>query len=187
MKLCKYLLWLVLVATAANLSAQQPGRVTARSVHKIVAAHRQLYGMSCIPMSVELVLKHHHKVSPAYYDLQHGWQNKADGSFADFDGKTLAGLKFRHQFGRPRGEGFPFDELFKVIDNELDAGRKVIISLPSGYNFWHMYVIDARTAQNDYRAYSRHFENDKPLVLEGVKGLIFGAGGTDIMTYRVVR
>ena len=37
---------------------------------RIIDAHRQLYGMSCIPSSVEMVLKLLGRVPISYYDLQ---------------------------------------------------------------------------------------------------------------------
>jgi hypothetical protein len=41
----------------------------------ILGKHKQLYRASCIPMSIELVLKLLGKIKPDFADLQHGTQN----------------------------------------------------------------------------------------------------------------
>ncbi|KLT63882.1 hypothetical protein [Pedobacter sp. BMA] len=157
-----------------------------QSLASIASKHKQLYGMSCIPMSVEMVLKYNNRVAANYYKLQNDWKNKADGTFGNFDGKTLSCLKFKHQFNLTRGDGFPFDRLFSRIDAELAAGRKVIVSLPSGNNFWHMYVIDKKTVSGEYIAYSRYYNSKDVIIKNDVKNSIYGCRGTDILTYTIV-
>jgi len=156
------------------------------TLKNVAAKHKQLYSMSCIPMSIEMILKYNNKVSADYYVLQNSWKDKADGTFANFNGKTIAGLKFEHQFNIPRGNNFPITKLFKTIDEELTAGRKIVISLPSGNNFWHMYVIDAKTSNGDYMAYSRYFNENSPIAIFEVKKLVSDCKGTDILTYKDV-
>jgi TPR repeat protein len=90
---------------------------------KIIDEHQQRYGMSCIPSSVEIVLKLLGRVPASYYDLQNIWKNKADGSFHDFDEKTIEGLTFKQQFTQAHSEQFPLTDLFETIDRELKAGR----------------------------------------------------------------
>lgn len=162
------------------------GRNNKKPLHDIASDHKQIYNSSCIPMSIEMVLKYNNRVPYNFYDLQNNWKDKMDGTFADFDGKTIAGLKFKHQFNIKRGDNFPFTSLFKTIDNELAAGRKVIISLPSGFNYWHMYVIDRKIDQDDYLSYSRSFNNNTLITLEYVKRWIFSSKGTDILTYSII-
>jgi len=157
-----------------------------KSLKDIAAKHQQIYSMSCIPMSIEMVLKYNNRVAPGYYNLQNNWKDKADGTFRNFDGKIIAGLKFKHQFDIQRGDNFPIDRLFRTIDTELAAGRKVIVSLPSGFNFWHIYVIDRKMEQDDYLAYSRFFNEDKLITKEYIKRWIRGCQGTDILTYTVI-
>ena len=157
-----------------------------QSLRSIASKHQQIHDMSCIPMSVEMILKYNHRVKPDYYELQKNWKNKADGTFGSFDGKTLFGLKFKHKFNITRGNDFPFDRLFSTIDAELAAGRKVIISLPSGNNFWHMYVVDKKTLSGDYIAYSRYYNVKNIIIKDNMKTSIYGCKGTDILTYTTV-
>ncbi|MBE9582950.1 hypothetical protein IM792_00675 [Mucilaginibacter sp. JRF] len=175
--------FLLLIISFSTLAQKRP---STKPFHDVVAQHRQIFDNSCIPMSIELVLKYHNKVSPDFYDLQKQWQNKLDGTFSNFDGKTIRGLKFKRQFDMPRGDSFPFNKLFSTIDNELKAGRKVIVSLPSGGGMWHMYVIDRKIEGGDYLAYSRANNMNTHLTLEYIKRWIFGVKGTDIMTYSIV-
>ena len=135
-------------------------------------------------MSVEMVLKYKNAVSRNYFKLQHDWKNKADGTFGSFDGKVIAGFKFKHRFNLQRGENFPLASLFRTVDRELAAGRKVIVSLPSGDRLWHMYVIDRPIGKDEYMAYSRAFNQDRVLVKNNVKRAIRACKGTDILTYQ---
>jgi hypothetical protein len=149
---------------------------------KIVDAHEQRFGMSCIPMSIEMVLKLLGKVPGSYYELQNPWKEKADGNFKDFDGKTIEGVTFHKQFGMDRGPEFPLTKLFEAIDHELKAGRFVIVSLSSNTG-WHMWVIYDEDASGDFLAVSK----DGPKTMEAthVKGIITKMQGTDILTYGV--
>jgi hypothetical protein len=60
------------------------------------------------------------------------------------------------------------------------------ISLPSGYNYWHMYVIDSQMERDDYLAYSRFYNDINLVTREYVKTWIRGCKGTDILTYTIV-
>ena len=153
--------------------------------YSVVQQHKQLYNMSCIPSAVEMVLKYNKKVNSNYYELQNSWKEKADGTFQDFDNKTIYGLKFTRQFNLPRSNDFPIDSLFKTIDNEIVAGRIVIISLPSGQNMYHMYLLDHKT--DTYLGYSRGYNQDEVLKLDNIKGFVKAMGGTDILTYLPVK
>lgn len=157
-----------------------------KSLHDVAFEHRQIFDNSCIPMCIEMVLKFNHRVSGNYYGLQNKWGNKMDGSFGNFDGKIISGLKFKHQFDIGRGDDFPYNRLFKTIDKELAAGRKVILSLPSGFNFWHIYVIDSKTKGDEYLAYSRFFDDKNLVTKADVKRCILDMKGTDILTYTIV-
>jgi hypothetical protein len=160
-------------------------RKNKQSLESVASKHKQIYDMSCIPMSVEMLLKYNDCVAPTYYRLQDSWKNKVDGTFENFDGRIVACLKFKHQFNVQRGNDFPFKQLFKTIDTELSAGRKVIVSLPSGLNLWHMYVIDKKMAQGDYVAFSRYYNDNKVIRKDDVKKSIYNCEGTDILTYTI--
>jgi hypothetical protein len=145
--------------------------------------HRQLYAMSCIPMSIELVLKLLGRVPSHFYALQESWKNKSDGNFSDFDGKTINGIRFRKQFAMPRNRQFPLAKLFETIDRELKTGRYVIVSLPSSATTWHMYVIYGEGVYGDFVAVSKSGNNT--IEAGHLKGTITKLEGTDILTYEL--
>ena len=147
---------------------------------KAVDAHRQKYDMSCIPMSVELVLKLLGREAADYYALQEPWKNKADGNLVDFDGRTIAGVTFRQQFDDLRGNDFPTEDLFNAIDSELEQNRYAIIALNTGSSY-HMYVIVGRTPSGDYHAVSK--AGDATITVTNVKARVREMKGTDILTY----
>jgi hypothetical protein len=151
----------------------------------IVSQHQQLDDYSCIPMSVELVLKLVGRVPVDYYGLQREWRNRTDGSFAAFDGRTISGVRFRLQFSLARDDKFPLDDLFRTIEGELAIGRFVIISLamPGG---WHMFVIHEMLPSGEFRAVSRSPHRREILVTEQVRGIVRQMKGTDILTYEIV-
>ena len=136
-------------------------------------------------MSVELVLKLLGRVPPDFYDLQKEWNNRKDGSFAQFDGRTVAGLCFHMQFSLPRNENFPLADLFKTIEDELAANRFVIVSLatPGG---WHMFVICDKLPSGEFQAVSRIPRDPRTLLVEQTRAMIQNMKGTDILTYEVV-
>ncbi|MCX3263963.1 hypothetical protein OQZ29_04355 [Pedobacter agri] len=156
------------------------------SILETVNKHQQIYPSSCIPSSIEMILKYNHKLSDNYFGLQNGWRNKNDGTFGNFNGKTIKGIKFKQQFQNQRNANFPFNALYKTISDELASGRKVIISLVSGQNLWHMWVIDGKSESGDFIAYSRDFNNDYPMVISDVKKRVQAMQGTDIITYRLL-
>jgi TPR repeat protein len=146
----------------------------------LIDAHHQRYSMSCIPSAVEMVLKLTGRVPGSYYDQQNLWQDKADGSFHNFDGQTIAGLTFHQQFTQAHGDSFPLADLFTAIDRELQAGRFVIIGLPSGGGT-HDWVIYDEDSNGEFLAVSK----DGPRTLENnhVRKTVIEMKGTDIGTY----
>lgn len=146
----------------------------------VVNNHNQIYGPSCIPSTVEMILKYYKVVDFDFYDLQNEWKNKIDGAFSDFDNKELYGITFSHKFDLPRNANFPMDSLFQTIENELKLGKKVIISLPSDMG-WHMFVIHKQTADGEFVSYSK--QGSHTLILRNIKEMIKKVNGTDILTY----
>jgi hypothetical protein len=151
----------------------------------VVDRHEQRYGMSCIPMSVELVLKLLDRVPGSYFDLQDEWREKADGTFGDFDGIAIAGVTFHRRFALRRGDDFPLDSLFATIHAELAAGRFAIVSLATGSGGYHMYVVYDEDASGDFVAVSK--AGRATLHARGIRSAIGLMGGTDILTYEVAR
>jgi hypothetical protein len=151
---------------------------------QIVDAHQQRYGMSCIPMSIEMVLELLGRVSGSYYELQRPWKEKADGNFRDFDGKTIEGVTFHQQFDLQRNGEFPLAKLFETIEHELKAGKFVIVSLAAS-NGWHMYVIYDQDADGDFLAVSKI--GPRTIEEKHVKRIITKMKGTDILSYELKR
>ncbi len=182
------LIGLLLSSFLLSITAQEakkaeiPRTCLTKFNRQIVDAHEQKYGMSCIPMSIEMVLKLLERVPSDYYELQDPWKEKADGNFRNFDGKTIKGVTFHQQFDLPRNDEFPLSKLFETIDRELKAGRFVIVSLTSG-NGWHMYVIYDEDATGDFLAVSKI--DSKTIEAQRVKKTITRMKGTDIMTYEL--
>src|SRR4051794_12277758 len=56
-----------------------------------VDEHKQISDFSCIPMSLEMVLKLEHRKPIDFFDLQKAWNNSKDGTLGYFDGTTIAG------------------------------------------------------------------------------------------------
>lgn len=146
----------------------------------VVNNHNQIFQLSCIPSAVEMVLKYYKVVGFDFYDLQNEWKNKTDGSFRDFNNKELYGITFFQKFVLPRDTTFPIDSLFQTIENELKAGRKVIISLPSDAG-WHMFVICKQTPDGEFVSYSKL--GSHTLILRNTKEIVKRSNGTEIMTY----
>ena len=170
--------------TTQNQNSDSSALAVPKFDEKIIDAHKQAYGMSCIPSSVEMVLKLLGRVPASYYRQQDAWKNKADGNFSNFDGKTVEGITFHKQFGLDRNDKFPLARLFATIDAELAAGRFVIISLASSGG-WHMYLIYAKDADGDFLAVSK--VGEKTVKTDHVKQIVTKMKGTDILTYEVTR
>lgn len=145
----------------------------------IADKHIQRHETSCIPSCVEMILKLLGKVPSDFYDLQKKWQNRQDGSFGDFNGQTIFGVTFNQKFTEARGKNFPMDRLFKRIDEELQAGRFVCVSLCS-YRGWHMYIIHERINDN-YASFSKN--GQQTIEENNVRQIITNMHGTDILTY----
>ena len=146
----------------------------------IIDQHHQFNAPSCIPSSIEMVLKLEHREPVDFYELQKAWGNRTDGTFADFDGRSIGGLTFHKHFVFPRTIFFPINDLFKTIDAELDKGRFVIVSLAWVNHEYHMFVIVDRTPTGEYRAVTKW---GGTLELIDTKARIRAMWGTDIMTY----
>ena len=148
----------------------------------VLAEHTQLSSASCIPMSVEFVLKLLREIQPKDFPLQRAWNNRTNGSFSDFDAVTLNGIRFKHQFplsSNPRGSSFPITDLFNTIDGELRAGRYVIVSLATP-PYFHNWVIYNRLPNGEYRAATKGHACAE---IQNVRAQVQTMQGTDILTY----
>ncbi len=131
---------------------------------------------------IQLVLKLTGRVPASYYDQQDAWRNKTDGSFHDYDGKTIAGVTFHSSFWESHGRAFPLDHLFQTIGTELKAGRFVIVGLacPGGTHDWVIYDADA---DGEFLAISK--SGGRTIEDNHVRRTITEMQGTDIGTYEV--
>jgi TPR repeat protein len=159
-----------------------PRRHLTQFDRRVIDGHEQRYDMSCIPSSVEMVLKLLGRVPASYYDLQTAWKNKADGSFRDFDGKMFAGVTFHLHFMMARNSDFPLTKLFDKIDSELKAGRFVIVGLACTGG-WHDWVIYDEDANGEFLAISKG--GGRTIDNRHVKKAITDMQGTDIGTYEL--
>lgn len=146
----------------------------------VVNSHNQIFAFSGIPSAIEMVLKYGKVVDFNFYDLQNEWQNKADGSFRDFDNKEIRGITFSHKFNVPRDASFPLDSLFQTIENELKSGKKVIIALQVETS-WSIFVVYKQTRDGELVSYSKH--GSHTLILRNTKEIVKKSNGTEIMTY----
>jgi hypothetical protein len=150
-----------------------------------LSQHQQIDPMSCIPMSVELVLKFLGKVRPDWTELQKEWQNDSSGNFSKFHQRVVNGVTFFKPAGFDnRGPQFPLDRLFATIDSELAEGRYVIISLAEAGG-WHMYVIVKKGIDGDYIGVTRWHGQAQAGTATNVKQRVRDMQGTDILTYTV--
>lgn len=173
---------IIFTSVSLNLKAQIKKIDNCDFFDSVVNSHNQIFESSCIPSAVEMVLKYCKVVDFDFYDLQNEWKNKIDGTFGDFDNKELYGITFSRKFDLPRDANFPIDSLFQTIENELNSGKKVIISLPSDMG-WHMFVIYKQTPDGEFVSYSKQWSHT--LILRNTKEIVKKVNGTDIMTYSV--
>ena len=154
----------------------------------VLAVHTQIGDLSCVPMAVEFVLKLLGRVPPNFFALQQDWINRSGGAlefndFRVFNGQILYGVRFRSNYTPPvRGGGFPLEELFSIVDDELLARRYVIVSLtvPGG---WHNYIIYDRLPNAEYEAVTKA---QHPEHIANVRQRVIDMEGTDILTYELI-
>lgn len=167
-------------SNAAETSEPVP-RIGPRYDPAIVDRHEQIADFSCIPSSVELVLKMLGRVPLDYFDLQRSWKVRADACFDDFENRTIAGVTFHRKYAMARCPMFPLKAMFAAIDAELAAGRYVIVGLRNEDGSFHAWVIVERLPTGEYRAVSK---NQKTTIEHiEVKKWITGMQGTDLGIY----
>jgi Peptidase_C39 like family len=153
----------------------------------VLVNHIQKYRRSCVPMSVELVLKLIGKAELSYYDLQ---DEKGDVPRwgGDYDSKIYCGIKFCLEFDIQRGLSFPLDRLFDRIKEEIGAGRYVITAWETGkdnnFTTYHNYVIYGYDG-NEFLAVTRYYNNPTIDWVSDMKSRIIGIQGSDILTYTI--
>lgn len=164
----------------------------------IIKLHKQIAQNSCVPMSVECVLKLTGIVRPDFFEFQNdpqkiGTSNWVKGfMYPEEKPKVL----FNRQFlptdlgqSENRGDYFMsnlFHKLFDTIDKELENKRFVIITLDSGPNY-HNYIVYDRENDSTYKLLTFFHGNPNPFTSSvNLKQRVSQMGGTDILTYEEI-
>lgn len=158
--------------------------------------HQQIHPLSCIPMSIECVLKMLGIMPINNFDLQKDESKHLRNQWLQnvvFRGPDSKGVTFTNeypQFGHSRNDEnmrLYFDELFHTIDDELSCNRYVIISLSTGPNQWHMVIVYDKLDESNYDTVTFNYGEVGPQLLrENLKERVRKMKGTDILTYKFV-
>ncbi len=163
-----------------------------------ISHHKQLNPDSCIPMSVETVLKLLNLMPNKDFSLQvdSAKSGNTNWIFPNFDYPAInPRVQFRREYllsdiGQlDRGSHFMqnyFDLLFRTIDEELLHERFVIISLKSGPEQWHMEIIFRKISDSEYMTLTYYHGTDRPKIwpLQDLRTRVSAMLGTDILTYK---
>lgn len=164
--------------------------------------HKQVTPISCVPMSVELVLKSLGLMVKTDFSLQNdpiksGNSNWIKNGFEFPNVNPI--VRFNREFllgdlgfEKDRGDYFMqnfYIKLFDTIDLELENNRLVIISLESGINQWHMEVIFDKVNEQEYSTITFYYNNPqyKFYTKQPLKQRVSSMKGTDIITYKFLR
>jgi hypothetical protein len=149
----------------------------------ILSAHKQLYFLSCVPMSVELVLKLLNKLPLNEFPFQVLLGPAKSGGFVQYDGKTHYGVTFKREFTQSRTPSFPLAALFEKMRGEIAARRFVVVSLDNGEGGYHMYVVHSYIpSTGEFETVSKDSMGHE-LRIADVKSRITKMQGTDILPY----
>ncbi|MEI7663987.1 MAG: hypothetical protein WCK34_17405 [Bacteroidota bacterium] len=163
-----------------------------------IKGHCQKTQTSCVPMSVECVLKLLKLMSIDDFSLQDdpGKSGTSDWVrgflYPSSDPKVVFSREFLLKdsgFREDRGAHFMkdyFEPLFETIDKELADGRYVIISLKSGSNTTHNEVIFNKVNDHAYETLSFYHGNPDPVTYpaQDLRQRVTEMEGTDILTYK---
>lgn len=164
----------------------------------LIKVHQQLTCCSCIPMSVELVLKLLGLMTISDFSLQQDTSKSGTSDWVKGFNYPTNNQKVRFAreyllkdlgYSEDRGQHFMenyFDCLFKTIDKELENNRYVIISLESGPNQWHMEVVFDKVNEQEYSTVTFYHNNPQYAVYsnQALKERVRKMQGTDILTYK---
>ena len=152
---------------------------------EVLNAHTQIEGNSCVPMSVEFVLKLLGRMDLTIYPFQKDLNKHGNSDWAN--GFIFNKVKFTRLFNQPRDNQFPLKALFDKISYEINSGRYVIVTLEVGRDergtLWHNYVINKILDNGEFGAITKYSENDK---ITDVSKRIEVMQGTDIIIYTLL-
>jgi len=147
--------------------------------------HIQKYPNSCVPMCIELVLKLMGKVGVDYYELQ---DEKGDIPRwgGEYDKKIIHDTQITMEFNKLRGPGFPLNDLFDKICQEIDAGRFVNCAWrPSGSVNYHAFVIYGYEG-DEILSLTKYYNNNQIDFINDMKTKLINIQGSDILTFTQV-
>ena len=147
---------------------------------KIVCAHKQLYGNSCVPMSLEFVLKLIGQVGTDYYELQDEKGDVQRGG-VEYDGKLIKGLTFKY-ITEDWGLNFPLEEIFESIKYELAHDRYVIVTIGDG-PYHNVIVYGYDETRDEFLGVTRYHNDADYKLINDVKNCISINQGTGILIY----
>lgn len=163
----------------------------------ILNNHRQLYRTSCVPSTVEMLLKIEGIIDPSSFMLQEKYGDNNPRSGDDFDNKCFPGtnktIKF-HKVLLPC-----LEQIFARIDSELNAGRCVLIPLKTSEEgqpwMCHQHILYDFSPTGEYKTFTRLFgfadiipiDNARTRFINNFKEMesrpIDSRNGTDFLTY----
>ncbi len=159
--------------------------------------HQQILPDSCIPMSVELVLKLTGLMSQDDFSLQNDpkkvgtsdWVKNPQFQYPTDNPKVIFNREYLNKdIGKPDHTDEALAENLEptltTIDTELENGRYPIISVRSGPNTTHNIVIYGKIDDDSYKTITFHYGHgvlDQP---ENIRQKITERKGTDLITYK---
>lgn len=171
---------------------------------KVIQEHQQMYEKSCVPMSVEFVVK---LVDPSqifYYDEQHRFPDGTSWG-GNFNNRKINNITFYHLFTNDR-HTYSLDPLFDKIKEELNNDHYVQLSLVSEWkidtmgkfildgnghkipNCFHCWVVFQYDETGEFHGVTKYFNNQQPKQPSytfNIREQLIEMGGTDILTYSV--
>ncbi len=160
--------------------------------------HSQLTQNSCIPMSVECVLKLLGLMPGNTFPYQNDPQKSGNSHWVRglqyplinpqvvFDREFL--LTDLNPPQQDRGAHFMFNyysALFATIDDELMNNRYIIISLESGQNMWHQEIVYNKIDDSAYETLTfYHNQQGVKKWTQDLRSRVTAMQGTDILTYK---
>ncbi|HTB05546.1 MAG TPA: hypothetical protein VK806_01250 [Bacteroidia bacterium] len=151
--------------------------------YEIIQGHQQIHPKSCVPMSVEFVLKYEKQMDISNFGLQEDLAKHGNSNWVD--GYKHGNIEFSRpvEFYNKRGANFPFEALYSKIISELSEDRLVIISLLESDGDFHNYVIyDCDSKNGELIATTKGRPNSNN-VWERVQQI----NGTDILIYKKLK
>jgi hypothetical protein len=150
----------------------------------VLKNHLQFYEHSCVPMSVELVLKLMKALPIDTFELQRECGNIPKSS-RDFDGRKISGINITRKFDdKDRGDFFPLEKLFATIRSEIENGNYVQCACkPNPHNAsYHAYVIYGYEG-DEFLAITKYYNNDATFYESEMKTKLRDTKGSDILIF----